>query len=182
MLACLRLLLGDPSVIETSNFHYRFHKPTLTLTMLNPIYSITFSFALLLTQVTHALPQASPSTPMHLRVTSDNTSDNFLWLHQQRHMLQWGKRSCRENSPFPRSHFRRRLEVAQLGWCWNATGVLIPYTAIDTAGVGFNATQAVVITYKVEQQWSIRVRALVTFYWLFVAFRGFFLIGRNKVT
>jgi hypothetical protein len=35
------------------------------------------------------------------------------------------------------------------GGCWNitnpATGVSIPYTAIDTAGVGFNAAQAVVI-------------------------------------
>ena len=132
--------------------------------MFNPIYSITLSLALLLTQVTHALPQASPSTPMRLRVTSDNTYDNFFGSTNNVACSNGANGLAAKfptfgnlpTFPFVGGAFDVVWNSPNCGGCWNitnpATGVSIPYTAIDTAGVGFNAAQAVVIRLNNDGQ------------------------------
>jgi len=127
--------------------------------MVNKIFSATVALALLLTQVAHALPQASPSsgpslpTPTPLRATFDpkfddpdgsmdtvacSNGDNGL----ENEFPTFGDVP---SFPFIGGAFDIVSDSPNCGSCWNITnpqtGLSIQMTAIDTSDVGFNLAE-----------------------------------------
>jgi len=129
----------------------------LYFTMVNKIFSATFALALLLTQVAHALPQASdptcefiPPTPDPLRAVFSSRFDNpdgsmeTVACSNGVNGLETKFPTFGDipSFPFIGGAFDIFWNSTNCGSCWNVsnpeTGVSIQMTAINVAGVGFN--------------------------------------------
>ena len=118
--------------------------------MVNKIFSATFSLALLLAQVAHALPQGPTPlalpTPSPLRATFDPKFDNGDRLMDTVACsnLGTGIKTFGDIPNFPAigGAFDIVWYSPNCGSCWNVThartGTSIQFTAIDGSGVGFN--------------------------------------------